>query len=143
MTTINNTRTVLGGVVASIVLFLASGIINGAILGSAWQDWLNAMGGLNHAPSGAVGMLIWMIVSLLFGLTGVLIYVGIRPRFGSGPKTAMLAGLLLWIAGWFAPALGQIALGAIPPFITAIGCAGGLIAALLAIVAGAALYKEG
>ncbi|SEE48040.1 hypothetical protein SAMN05444161_5902 [Rhizobiales bacterium GAS191] len=142
MTHINTGRVVLGGVVAAIVLFIVSGIVNGAILGSSWQAWLQAMGSLNHAPAEPAGIALWAIVSLVFGLTGVWIYAGIRPRYGAGPKTAVLAGLLLWLAGWLAPALGQIALGAIPNNVTVVGCVGGLAGALLALLAGAALYQE-
>jgi hypothetical protein len=142
MTHVNSGRIVLGGIVAAIVLFIVSGIVNGAILGSAWQAWLQAMGSLNHAPAEPVGMMIWAVVSLVFGLTGVWIYAGIRPRYGAGPKTALLAGLLLWLVGWLAPALGQFALGSIPTYVTVVGCVGGLAGALLALLAGAAIYKE-
>lgn len=142
MTHINTGRIVLGGAVAAIVLFIASGIVNGAILGSAWQDWLRAMGNLNHAPAEPAGLLIWAVVSLVLGFTGIWIYAGIQPRYGSGPRTAVVAGLLLWLAGWLAPALGQLALGAIPTYVTIVGCLGGLVGALLAVVAGGALYKD-
>jgi hypothetical protein len=142
MTRINSSRLLMGGIVAAIVLFIVSGIVNGAILGSAWQAWLQAMGSLNHAPGATAGMVIWAAVSLVFGLTGIWIYVGIRPRYGAGWKTAMLAGLLLWLTGWLAPALGQVALGAVPFYVTVVGCVGGLAGVLLALLAGAAIYKE-
>jgi hypothetical protein len=100
------------------------------------------MGSLNHAPAEPVGVAIWAVVSLVFGVTGIWIYAGIRPRYGAGPKTAMLAALLLWLAGWLAPALGQMALGAIPTYVTVVGCVGGLGGSLLAVLAGSALYKE-
>jgi len=142
MTSINSSRLLMGGIVAAIVLFIVSGIVNGVILGSAWQAWLQAMGTLNHAPGATTGMMIWAVVSLVFGLAGIWIYTGIRPRYGAGWKTAMLAGLMLWLVGWLAPALGQVALGAIPFYVTVVGCVGGLVGALLALLAGAAVYKE-
>ena len=142
MARVNITRVLLGGLVASIILFIASGIINGAILGSAWQEWIRTMGSLNHAPAEQAGLLIWAAVSLVFGISGVWIYAGIRARYGSGPRTAARAGMVLWLTGWLAPALGQVALGAIPNIITIVGCVGGLVAALLATAAGAWLYRE-
>jgi hypothetical protein len=38
--------------------------------------------------------------------------------------------------------LGQVALGAFPTYGTVVGCVGGLAGALLALLAGAATYKE-
>jgi hypothetical protein len=96
------------------------------------------MRSLNHAPAAVAGMVIWAVVSLVFGLTGVWIYAGIRPHYGAGWKTALLAGLLLWLA----PSLGQVALGAIPTYVTVVGAVGGLVGALLALLAGASIYKE-
>lgn len=109
MVPVNIGRVLLGGLVATFILFIASGVINGAILGSAWQHWVQTMGSLNHAPAEPAGLLIWAAVSLVFGISGVWIYAGIRPRYGSGPRTAALAGILLWLTGWLAPALGQVA----------------------------------
>jgi hypothetical protein len=86
MTQINHGRIVVGGIVAAIVLFIVSGIVNGAILGSAWQEWLRAMGSLNHAPAGPVGAVIWAVVSLVFGVTGIWIYPVSAPVLVAGPR---------------------------------------------------------
>lgn len=142
MNKINFNRVVGGGILAAILLFVMEGFIQGAILGSEWKAWAEAMGSLNHAPSNSTGMLIWLIVSLVHGITGVWIYAAIRPRYGAGPKTALLAGLLIWLPGWLTPALGYFALGNIPHHIAIVGSIGGLLAALISIVAGAYIYKE-
>lgn len=139
---INAGRMILGAIVAAAILFVIEGFINGAILGTEWDDWVKALGPLDHAPSFAAGMAIWAVVSLLHGLVGLWIYVGIRPRYGAGPGTAALAGLLLWIPGFLTHALSQFALGDIPYHIIVVGCLGGLAAVLVATVAGAALYRE-
>ena len=65
----------------------------------------------------------------------------ISARDGVG-RTGLLAGFMLWVAGWLAPALGQVALGAIPTYVTVVGAVGGLVGALLALLAGAFIYKE-
>jgi hypothetical protein len=140
---INIGRMILGAIVMAAILFVIEGFINGAILGADWDAWVKDLGPLNHAPSFAGGMVIWAIISLLHGLVGLWIYVGIRPRYGAGPKTAALAGLLLWIPGFLTHALSQFALGDIPSRIIVVGSIGGLVAVLVATVAGAALYREG
>jgi hypothetical protein len=139
---INAGRVISGGVVAGIILFVTGGIIHGAILGADWKAWAAAMGPLNHPPAEMVGMAIWGVVSLINGITGVWIYAGIRPRYGAGPKTALIAGLLLWLAGWLAASIGQFNMGNVPTNVLVIGCLAGLVAVLVATLAGAFVYKE-
>jgi hypothetical protein len=85
---------------------------------------------------------VWIIVSLINGITGVWIYAGIRPRYGAGAQTALIAGSMLWLVGGLVAALAQYALGNVPHQIVWVGAIGGLIADLIAIVAGAYFYKE-
>ena len=139
---VNIRRMLAGALVAALILFVVESFINGSILGSAWESWAKALGPTYHAPPLAIAMVIWAIVALLHGLTGMLIYVGIRPRFGAGPKTALLAGVLLWIPAFLTHGLSQFALGDIPDRIIMIGWIGGLIATVVAVVAGAATYQE-
>jgi len=134
-------RAALGAIVAAIILFVAGGLIHGAILGSEWEAWQKA----GHLPlmlSRETGMVLWAIVSLVNGVVALWIYVGIRPRFGAGAKTAATAGFLLWLAASFGPALGQVALGNVPTRIIVVGCVGFLLAYVVAAVAGAYFYKE-
>ena len=138
---INVGRVVIGGIVAAIILFIAGFIIHGAILGADWKAWADA-GHMPLALSQAGMTVVWIILSLVNGLTGVWIYAGIRPRYGAGAKTALVAGFMLWLAGGLTAALAQCALGNVPHNVVVVGAIGGLIADLIAIVAGAYLYKE-
>src|SRR5262249_42607203 len=134
---INWTRVIIGGGVAAVVLFVAGFIIHGAILGAdltAWQPAGPMPLALSHGAS--------ILVSLINGFTGVWIYAGIRPRYGAGAQTALIAGFILWLAGGLVAALAQYALGNVPHKIVWVGAICGLIADLIAIVAGAYFYKE-
>ncbi len=142
MTQINTGRVVIGGVVAGVILFIVGGIVNGAILGSDWKAWAQTMGSLIHPPSGSTAMLIWLIVSLVNGITGVWIYAGIRPRYGAGPRTAVLAGILVWLVASLTPAFGQVALGVYYKHVLAAEAVGGFVGFLVAMLAGAAIYQE-
>jgi hypothetical protein len=142
MKSINFGRVLLGAVISAVVLFVASGIVNGAILGDEWKHWQESLGALNHAPSPGTGMVIWTIVSLVYGLAGMWIYAGIRPRYGAGPMTAAIAGLILWLAGGLTGFLGHVALDDIPMHIALVNCVAYLICDPLAIIAGAFAYKE-
>jgi hypothetical protein len=135
-------RIIMGGILAGIVLFVVPGATNGAILGEDWQVWLKAMGPLNHAPSQGVGMLLWLVVSVLLGITGVWVYAAVRSKFTPGPVSALKVGLVLWICAFLTPALGNFALGAYPQKIIMIGCLGGLVGSVLSMPAGGWLYRD-
>jgi hypothetical protein len=138
---INWARVIAGGIVAAVILFIAGFIIHGVILGVDWTAW-RAAGHMPYALSHGLAVVVWIIVSLVEGLTGVWIYAGIRPRYGAGAKTALIAGLMLWLAGGLVAGLAHFALGNVPWDVPAVGAIGSLIADLIAILAGAYFYKE-
>jgi hypothetical protein len=132
----------LGGLVASIILFAAGGIVNGAILSDDFKAWSGSMGNLINHLSLSHAMILWIIMDLIQGIGGVWIYVAIRPRFGAGPKTALLAGLMLWLVSKLAVALDILALGVLPHKILHGQLIGSFVGILLAVLIGAWLYKE-
>jgi hypothetical protein len=139
---INYSRMLLCGLLASIVLFAAGGIINGALLSDDFKTWSLSMGSLIHRMTLSHAMILWVIMDLIQGIGVVWIYVAIRPRFGAGPKTAFLAGLILWLVSKLAVALDLIALGVLPHKIIYGQLIGSLVGILLAVLIGAWLYKE-
>ena len=40
----------------------------------------------------------WIVIDFVLGLLTIFIYAGFRPRFGPGPKTAVIAGFMVWTA---------------------------------------------
>jgi hypothetical protein len=72
----------------------------------------------------------------------VWIYAGIRPRFGAGVKTAIYAGLAVWLVGYLVPNLIFMATGVFPAVLFWVGIIVGVIQVPLATVAGAYLYRE-
>ncbi len=87
MRRINWARLLLSGLLAGVVVYLL-----------AWAAWILLLGRMEAAALGAAAdEAPSMLGSFIAGFVGVGLYVAIRPRFGPGPKTALLAGLL----GWF------------------------------------------
>src|ERR1700737_329936 len=105
---INLGRVILGGIVAGIVIDIFEGVLNGVVL--------EKQGAYGNAALGKVGrMSIKQIVAfnvwgLVAGILMVWLYAAMRPRLGAGPKTAMCAGLVIWVTAY---ALG----GAAPVFL--------------------------
>jgi hypothetical protein len=139
---VNISRLVLGGVVAGVVLNLVTGVANACILNGDFQNWAKEMGNHLHPPAQPVQMCFWVLMSLVDGFAGVWIYAGMRPRYGAGPKTALLAGALVWTVGRLCVAFDMLALGVFPWQFLAGQSVLGLFAILPGVLAGAWAYKE-
>jgi hypothetical protein len=139
---INIPRVAMGGALAGIVHFAVTGVVNGLVLSAPLQDWLRGAGALLHPPAPATSMSLWGLMSLTYGLVGVWTYAAMRPRFGAGPKTALLAGVSLWIVSKLAVAFDLSALGIVPVEIVVGQSIGGLIAVVLGVLLGSWNYRE-
>jgi hypothetical protein len=83
----------------------------------------------------------WIGFDLVYGLLVVFTYAAIRPRFGAGAKTALIAGMCYWVA-FTAMAAGFTAMGIFthPAFVRS--AAFSLASTLVPALIGAAIYKE-
>jgi len=82
------------------------------------------------------------IVALLYGIALIWIYAAIRPRFGPGPKTAVIAGLTMWVVAWLLVSAYLIVIGGYPAGLMIAATIWGLFELLVAAVAGAWFYQE-
>ena len=137
---INIGRVVLGGVVAGIVSDLLGYLVDGLWLGQSWSDGMQALGQATFANN----QLIWFnLLGIVGGLVSIWIYAGIRPRFGAGVKTAIYAGVAVWIVGVLLPnASFMYVAGLFNKHLTLYTTLGGLVEVVVGTIAGAALYKE-
>ena len=81
------------------------------------------------------------VLDLLEGISILWLYAAIRPRYGAGAKTAVIAAF----AWWFIVTLGDAtwcSFGFFPPRTVIPLMAGSLPALILATLAGARFYKE-
>jgi len=71
------------------------------------------------------------------------VYAAIRPRFGAGVGTAIIAGVAVWVVGSLIPNVSFMWVGGLfTKHLTAFTTAGALGEIVIGAVAGAALYKE-
>jgi hypothetical protein len=138
----NLARMVVGGVFAGVVVSVITAIANTFFLQNDFLTWVRSMEGHLHPPSQGTQVSLWTIMALLDGMVGVWIYAGLRTRYGAGPKTALLSGVLVWIVGRFCVALDMIGLGVFPLHFLIGQSFLGLVAILSGTVVGASVYKE-
>jgi len=88
----NTTRVVWAGLAAGLVMNVLDFITNVTLFGEAWNA---AYAALHITPSPAIPVF-WISFDFINGLMIAFLYAAMRPRFGAGPKTAVVAGLLAW-----------------------------------------------
>lgn len=141
MEKINVGRVILGGIVAGVVINIIEAVMNGAVLEPQWSEAAKAIGGSGViSPKQIVAFNVWGFAA---GIIAVWLYASIRPRYGAGPKTAMLAGAAVWMLGW-AMANAMLSFLHVYPLgllltVTAVG----IVEVPGAAIAGAYFYKEG
>lgn len=92
----NIPRILLGGLIAGVVANAGDYIINMYLMaeeGAAMVQRLNL-----SAANIEASVMTWVIVDVIWGLLLVFTYAGFRPRFGPGPRTAVIAGVTIWLA---------------------------------------------
>ena len=83
----------LGGVVAGILIDIFQAVSKTFDLDEQWAEVMTALG-KSSSMSQAIAFAVW---GLVVGILVVWLYAAMRPRLGAGPKTALCAGLLIWV----------------------------------------------
>ncbi|MCS6817979.1 MAG: hypothetical protein N0A16_06235 [Blastocatellia bacterium] len=130
----NKVRIVLGGLVAGVIINAIETVVHRFLFRSHQE-----LGREPLAMSGAI--LIW-IVGLVFGIMLAWLYAAIRPRYGAGPKTAILAGFYLWIVAGLLVWIGFSPLLQWGMRLMIIGIVTNLVAYIVAALVAGYLYKK-
>lgn len=139
MAGINITRWLVGGVTAGIVLWMLEGAASMFYM-SDLQASMQAHD-LSVEMTGGV-LAVSFLASLLLGLTLIFFYTAIRPRFGPGPKTAVIVAVAFWVGGYVVWLMGYQLLGLLPAGTLALWGLLGLVEMVVAALAGAWMYRE-
>jgi hypothetical protein len=140
MSKINWQRVILGGLLAGVIIDAFEGVTNGVVFAS---DWANVMKGLNSSTNFSVKQMAALNVwGFLTGIAIVWLYAAIRPRFGEGPKTAVLAGAAMWFMNYGLGGAFPVVTHLYPLGLAAVTTLIGLVEAVVAALAGAWVYKE-
>jgi hypothetical protein len=140
MNKINLTRVILGGLVAGFVLNFGEFLLNEVIFVKQMEEVARQH---NVVRPGALFISVAVALTFLLGMMIMLIYALVRQRLGAGPKTAIIAGLIVWFCVYFYSGILNGVLFGIPVILIVSGVVWGLAEYIIAALAGAALYKEG
>jgi len=137
---INWSRLLVGGLVAAVVILAIEFTFHWSLRGPDWWFFRALADPLQEARA----ILLYAGRYTLVGLTAVWLYVAFRPRFGPGPKTAILTGVAYWVIGYLLPVWGLYYLIA-PDYRAEFLRLPALVALLevvLGTLAGASIYKR-
>ena len=95
MTKLNWRRVILSGIVAGFVWGLLYAIIHPVVEAHDSSGKPTLPLTPFQGAEGTIRAIVW-INPLVLGFFTMWLYAGIRPRFGAGPRTAVLAGLAVW-----------------------------------------------
>ena len=89
-------------------------------------------------------VLVLAIVAFVLGIIAVWLYAAITPRFGRGTKTAVIAGVVVWVLAhlWSGVYLGAGYAGIFNARLAWIPVVWGLPESVLATFVGSLVYKE-
>ena len=136
---INFVRVLLGGIVAGILLSVGEFVLNEKVLGAQMKSFSTAH--LFKEPP-SIFLPVAIGLTLVLGIVIVLGYAAIRPRFGAGPKTAIIAALFAWFGCYLYCGIINALLFGIPNNTMLIFLVWGLVEYIIAALVGAWLYKE-
>jgi len=145
MIKINWHRVVLGGLLAGVTLNLTDSAFHWITQRGDW--WF--FKALAHPLAQAAAIAPHIGLHFAFGIAAIWLYAATRPRFGAGPKTAILVGLAFWVIGDVLPTLGWADLLATHPWLEGASASRWVIASfvelgefVLATLVGAWVYSE-
>ena len=135
---INHARVILGGIVAGIVINILMPLVHDVLLKAEHAATMQALN--KSMPEGGSTIAVWVVYGFVWGIAAVWLYAAIRPRFGPGAKTATCAAAATWFFGPFLCGIAMWNLTILPLSVKEMALS--LIASILAVLAGAAVYKE-
>ena len=142
MTKINWIRFFLGGLIATVLLFLSDGLLHENVFKTYWEAVYTALGTKPPPEGHNLDLVYFFIFEMGRGFGAMFVYVLMRPFYGAAPKTAILAAIGTWLALSVAGPAQFIPLRLYSNSLW-IGVAGvQLVTSIVAGLAGAAIYKD-
>lgn len=137
----NTGKVVVGGLVSGVLLNIGDFIINSVLLADDMNGIASKLGTDPAVMMTLSGVAPWIVVDFVLGLAVVFTYAAMRPRFGPGPKTAVIAALVIGVSA-SAVVAGFGSMGLMSTAALVRGTVAALVNLSIASVAGAALYSE-
>ena len=139
MNGINVPRWLLGGTAAGVLIWVFESVAGGLYM----PDMQVAMSDHNlRMDIGPDKVVLSALTCLLTGWALVFFYAASRPRFGAGPRSALIVSFALWLGAWVVTMMGYQMMGLFPVRMLIVWAVVGLVEVMLAGMLGAWIYRE-
>lgn len=138
MESINWKRVVAGGLVAGIALNVGEFAIE-PLMGPQMEVFFKRLG---LPMPGEPAMAAFAVTAMLLGIVSVWLYAAIRPRYGAGPRAAVIAGVAVWALSCVFPNIAMYVFGLFDARLFWFSTLWPLVETVLATLAGAWVYRE-
>ncbi|MGH9385213.1 MAG: hypothetical protein ACRD2N_13100 [Vicinamibacterales bacterium] len=136
---INVGGVVKGGLAAGLIMNISQTILNVPVAGAQMEAELAAR---NLPPVGGAAIALFVFEMFVIGIVTVWLYAAMRPRFGPGPKTAILSGVVVWALCYLYAGIAFGVLGVTSMGLVVLGVVWGLVEMIIASAVGGYLYSE-
>jgi hypothetical protein len=141
MSKVNWIRLIIGSLIATVIAFFSDGFFHEKVVAADWAAVYTNLG-ISEPRHNAAGLFYFAIFELGRGFVGMFLYVMMRRHFQAGPKTAVLAGIVMWLAFSVTGPAQFIPLGFFSNTLWLKVAAFQFVTSILAMIAGAVLYKD-
>lgn len=138
---VNWNRVIIGGVAAGLVMLLTEMLCFGGIFNEQIKTAMTALG-KDFESGGMDQFAFFLSYALVMGITMVWLYATLRPIYGPGSRTAMKAGMVVWVLVFLVGALGYAANDLFPLPLLGLMMVVGVVETQLAAWVGGWLYRE-
>ena len=135
---INVARVILGGLLAGLIINISEFILNLYVIAEESNAIMERLG---LPEVGTNQIAVFVVMAFALGIVVIFLYAGLRPRFGAGVKTAVIAALIVWVVAMMG-GISDVVIGLTPANLIVIAGAWTLVETIVAAVAGAWVYKE-
>jgi hypothetical protein len=139
MAGMNVGRVIAGGIAAGIVINVVEGIMNTVVLGDAMRDMYAKMGVQEPAGSAIV---VYMVLAFVLGFVVAWVYAAVRPRLGAGPRTAAIAGIVVWLTAGLVPVVGWYIMGMLTTWLLFVFLGYTLVELVAGALVAGVIYQE-
>ena len=129
---------VLGGLLTGLIINLGETVLNASLILHHYTERMIAY----EVVESPYSVALFTVYGFVLGIVTIFLYASARPRFGPGPRTAIVVGLCVWVLYSGSFAVFFLAMPLLPAEVPWWTLAWGLVEVPLATVAGAWIYRE-